>query len=50
MINAVTHVDVQSLMEHNSSCLTEKNSSGLTPFHITVREGKPRLDKKDIYL
>ena len=34
---------LKSLMEHNSSCLVEKNSNGLTPFHIAIQQGKLRL-------
>ena len=34
---------LKSLMEHNSSCLLEKNSNGLTPFHIAIQQGKLRL-------
>ena len=31
---------LQTLTEHNTSCLEEKNSDGLTPFHIAIRQGK----------
>ena len=33
-------------MEHNASCLVEKNSNGLTPFHITIQGGKLRFAAK----